>query len=70
MLNQLHADSQVKSYLSFLPVNIIFLVEIKKEIRTGSKINTQQATQSNRIFQINGNFHSGLFYVTFTSLRE
>ena len=70
VLDQLHTDSQIKPYLSFLPVNVVLLVKIKEEIRTSCKINTQQTTQANRIFQIDGNFRSDLFYVTLTSLRE
>ena len=70
VLDQLHTDSQIKSYLSFLPINVVFLIKIKEKIRTGSKINTQQTTQANRIFQIDGNFRSDLLYITLTSLRE
>ena len=70
VLDQLHTDSQIKSYLSFLSINVVFLIKIKEKIRTGSKINPQQATQANRIFQIDGNFRSDLLYITLTSLRE
>lgn len=37
VLDQLHTDSQIKSYLSFLSINVVFLIKIKEKSGPAAK---------------------------------
>ena len=62
MVQQLQAGTYIDTYFRLLLVDSGFLFKVEIKIRTGSQINTGQATQADVILQVNRDINTVLLH--------